>query len=98
MNEKGIAPMKREIYTEPWISNGAVLGHATIRTFVVGESAKDLNSYSSTNRGWLIFYWMQVLDLGLGSLFGTYIDYWAHKVLHTFDKMDAINPTFERWW
>ena len=26
----------------------------------------------------------------------TYIDNLAHKILHTFEKMDAINPTFER--
>jgi hypothetical protein len=28
----------------------------------------------------------------------TYIDNirHAHKILHTFEKMDAINPTFER--
>ena len=25
----------------------------------------------------------------------TYIDNLAHKILHTFEKMDAINPTFE---
>ena len=27
----------------------------------------------------------------------TYIDNLAHKILHTFEKMDAINPTFERY-
>jgi len=26
----------------------------------------------------------------------TYIDNSAHKLLHTFEKIDAINPTFER--
>jgi len=25
----------------------------------------------------------------------TYIDNLAHKILHTFEKMDTINPTFE---
>ena len=25
----------------------------------------------------------------------TYIDNLAHKILHTFEKMDAINPTFD---
>jgi len=25
----------------------------------------------------------------------TYINNLAHKILHTFEKMDAINPTFE---
>ena len=29
-------------------------------------------------------------------LTNTYIDNLAHKILHTFEKMDAINPTFER--
>jgi hypothetical protein len=26
----------------------------------------------------------------------TYIDKFAHKILHTFEKIDAINPTFEQ--
>merc|ERR1711963_618878 len=26
----------------------------------------------------------------------TYIDNLAHKILHTFEKMDAINPTFQK--
>lgn len=25
------------------------------------------------------------------------MDNLAHKMLHTFEKMDAINPTFENW-
>jgi hypothetical protein len=29
-------------------------------------------------------------------LTNTYIDNSAHKILHTFEKMDAINPTFEQ--
>jgi len=28
-------------------------------------------------------------------LANTYIDKLAHKILHTFEKMDAINPTLE---
>jgi hypothetical protein len=43
----------------------------------------------------------QLLELqqafsGLIYLENTYIDNLAHKILHTFEKMDAINPTFER--
>ena len=38
----------------------------------------------------------QLLELQQYSyLRNTYIDNLAHKVLHTFEKIDAINPTFE---
>lgn len=48
-----------------------------------------------TTFGWTLFY-LHMNGFSITILGNTNLENEAHKILHTFEKMDAINPTFER--
>jgi hypothetical protein len=48
------------------------------------------------NHQWWILFYLHMNGFSITILGNTNLENEAHKILHTFEKMDAINPTFER--